>query len=64
MTKEEARKISDEIKYDIQMGVYTNFSILEMKLLSISNKLVEFSYIENRELPPNSIKTLEENGYI
>jgi len=58
------KRISKEIDYDIDTGVYNSFPRLKSRLEHISQKLIESMYIENREISEGEMKTLEENDYI
>ena len=66
MTKEEKQKLSNEIKYDIETGIYEQFPKLKERLLFIAGKLFESIYVINssKELSINERKTLSEQGYI
>ena len=66
MNKEDKLKLSNEIKYDIETGVYELFPKLKERLLFISGKLFESIYVINssKELSINERKTLAEQGYI
>jgi hypothetical protein len=66
MTKEEKTKLSNEIKLDVETGVYDQFPKLKDRLLFIAGKLFESIYVVNssKELSINELKTLNEQGYI
>ena len=66
MTKENKKKVYNEILYDIGIGVYDSFPKLKDKLNFISKKLNESIIVLNssKELSKNEIKILNELGYI
>jgi len=60
------REVSDEIKKDIDRGVYTMFPKLKSRLTFIANKLFNSAYIVNTDsqLSIGEVKTLIENEYL
>jgi hypothetical protein len=66
MKTDEKRKVSNEIRYDIETGVYEQFPKLKERLSFIAGKLFESIYVINssKELSINELKTLDEQGYI
>jgi lipopolysaccharide biosynthesis protein len=59
------KKIAEEIRHDIDRGVYEQFPKLKERLSFISNKLFNSIYIINSEaqLTEGEIETLIENDY-
>lgn len=60
------KKIIDEIKFDIERGIYESFPALKSRLSYISEKLLMSIYIVNQEaqLSKKEIQTLIENEYV
>jgi hypothetical protein len=66
MKTDEKQRVSNEIRYDIETGVYEQFPKLKERLSFIAGKLFESSHVINssKELSMNELKTLSEQGYI
>jgi len=60
------RSVAEEIKLDIERGVYTMYPKLKDRLSFIGNKLFNSAYIVNSDsqLSIGEIKTLIENDYL
>jgi hypothetical protein len=60
------KKVAEEIKKDIDKGIYEMFPVLKSRLEFISKKLFNAAYIINTEaqLTKGELETLRENEYI
>jgi len=57
-------KISRQINYDIDTGMYMYFQKLRERLLYISGKLDKMEYCKNISLTKGEKNTLRENEYL
>ena len=66
MDQKEKKRISFQIKCDIENGIYKDFPRLKDRLSYIGNKLFNSCYIINTEmqLTNGELQTLKENDYI
>lgn len=60
------KKVAEEIKKDIDRGIYEMFPVLKKRLDFISKKLFNAAYIINAEaqLTKGELETLKENDYV
>jgi hypothetical protein len=66
MSIEEATRISKEINYDKDRGIYEQFPKLKKQLIIISGKLIESIMVINsqKQLSLRELTVLKEQGYI
>lgn len=66
LSKLEKEKLSNDIKYDIETGVFELYPKLKTRLSFIADKLFESIYVINssKELSTHELDTLQEQGYL
>jgi hypothetical protein len=60
----EFRDVYDEITFDIQRGVYSQYPKLKKRLKYIAEKLLKTHFVSNSNLTKGEIRTLKDNEYI
>lgn len=66
MKNEEKLKLANEIRFDVEEGVFDLFPKMKERLLFIAGKLFESAFVINssKELSEGELNTLEQQGYI